>query len=68
MNRIALILASITLVSCATKPWMVGSLNDCVKCCGPFARVPGGAWVKDAQVVVQEQVIVSEKNPVRITK
>ena len=52
-----------------TKPWMVGSKNDCMKYCGGHARVPGGVWTKDIQVeqVVQE-VPVSEKNPVRIYK
>jgi hypothetical protein len=30
-----------------TKSWMVGSKNDCIKCCGPFAKVPGGVWTKD---------------------
>ena len=69
MNRIALFLASLSLVSCATKPWMVGSKNDCLKCCGPFARVPGGVWVKDMQTqeVIMEET-VSEKNPVRVIK
>ena len=43
MNRIAIFLASLSLVSCATKPWMVGSANDSIK----PARVPGGVWTKD---------------------
>lgn len=43
MNRIAILLASISLVSCATKPWMVGSANDSIK----PVRVPGGIWTKD---------------------
>jgi len=53
MNRIAILLASVSLVSCATKPWMVGSLNDGIK----PARVPGGIWTKDfaAQQVTTEE-------------
>ena len=42
MNRIALLLASLTLMSC-TKPWMVGSLNDRIR----PAEVPGGVWTRD---------------------
>jgi hypothetical protein len=43
MNRISILLASLSLVSCATKPWMVGSANDSIK----PAKVPGGVWTKD---------------------
>lgn len=43
MNRIAILLVSASLVSCSTKPWMVGSANDGIK----PARVPGGVWTKD---------------------
>ncbi len=39
-----------------TKPWMVGSKNDCLKCCGPFARVPGGVWTKDIEITTQVEV------------
>lgn len=50
-----------------TLPYMVGSKNDCIKCCGPFAKVPGGVWTKDLQVA-EVQEMPSEKNPVRNIK
>jgi hypothetical protein len=56
MNRIAILLASISLVSCAAKPWMVGSLNDRIK----PARVPGGIWTKD---FVDSQAVHTEPAP-----
>ena len=51
-----------------TKNYMVGSKNDCLKCCGPYAKVPGGVWTKDVQVAVVEEAPVVDKNPVRIMK
>lgn len=71
MNRIALLFASLTLVSCATKPWMVGSAND--RCfCGPWVKVPGGVWTPPAAPPPpppppQEMPVTrSGKSPVRV--
>ncbi len=43
MKPILLTLAALSLVSCATKPWMVGSANDRIK----PAPIPGGVWTRD---------------------
>ncbi|MBX7209131.1 MAG: hypothetical protein K1X78_12510 [Verrucomicrobiaceae bacterium] len=51
-----------------TKSWMVGSKNDCLKCCGPFAPVPGGVWTKDLVVEEPPPPMDESKSSVRITK
>lgn len=43
MKPTLLTLAALSLVSCSTKPWMVGSANDRIK----PAAIPGGVWTRD---------------------
>lgn len=42
------------------KPWMVGSKNDCAKCCGGNTKVPGGVWTKDFAGPIQEEPVVAD--------